>query len=133
MSSETSKILVAEDNPALAGVVRFNLERAGFDVTMAANGREAWEIAEHETFDLIVTDQQMPEMTGIELCQQLRQAEMHAKTPVVMLTAKGLELDRQALRDELKVVDVLPKPFSPFELVQTIEECLASSVGPSQA
>ena len=117
-------ILVAEDNPALAIVVRFHLERAGFKVTVATDGAEAWELLQAQAFDVVVTDQQMPGLSGAELCQRMRQDPRWDDLPVVMLTAKGLEMELRWVRDELKVRNVLPKPFSLRELVETVENCL---------
>ena len=119
-------ILVAEDNAALASVIRFNLVRAGFRVTVAHDGRQAWEFVQHGKFDLIVTDQQMPEMTGCHLCEKLRSVPEYAELPVIMLTAKGLELELPKLRDELKIVATFMKPFSPKEVVKAVEDCLAA-------
>lgn len=122
-----SRVLIAEDNPALSGVIRFNLSRAGFEVTATRNGREALDAARREVFDVIVTDQQMPEMTGTELCAALRQLEAYRETPIIMLTAKGLELDVAQLREELGVSVTLPKPFSPVELITLVEDCLSAA------
>lgn len=119
-------ILVAEDNSALASVIRFNLERHGYRVTLADNGRHGWELVQHDTFDLIVTDQQMPEMTGCEFCQKLRSVPEFAELPVIMLTAKGMELELPRLRDDLKITATYMKPFSPKELVKAVEDCLAA-------
>jgi CheY-like chemotaxis protein len=122
------RILVAEDNPALAGVVRFNLEQAGLHVTLARNGREAWEVLDRgDEVELVLTDQQMPEMNGSELCQKIRQDGRFAKLPIIMLTAKGLELEVDRLREELGVQDVVSKPFSPRELTKTIQNCVAGA------
>ena len=126
MTTKSRTILIAEDNPALSGVIRFNLTRVGFDVTATRNGREAWQRAQAERFDLVVTDHQMPEMTGVELIEQLRQMPEYAAVPIIMLTAKGLELDMTRLREELGIAAALAKPFSPTELVNTVEQCLAS-------
>ncbi len=124
MSSERKRILVADDNPALSSVVRFNLQRAGFAVTVARNGLEAWNHLERNSFDMVVTDHQMPEMTGCELCERMRGDSRHAETPIIMLTAKGLELELPRLQEELGVVAVFPKPFSPVELVKAIADRL---------
>jgi CheY-like chemotaxis protein len=121
------RILVAEDNPALALVVRLHLEHVGFQVTVARNGREAWNCLQKHDYDLLVTDQQMPEMSGVELCLQMRQSPRMSGLPVVMLTAKGLELERARLCDELGVLDVVPKPFSPRHLVDIVENCLTAA------
>lgn len=126
MSIGKKRILVAEDNGALALVVRFNLERAGFQVALARNGREAWDLLQKQDFDMVVTDQQMPEMSGCEVCRLMRGEPRLAELPVVMLTAKGLEIERGRVCEELGVREILPKPFSPRELVDKVEECLAA-------
>ena len=120
---------MVEDNAALARVVQFNLERAGFEVVVTNNGRQAFTALQGEaSFDLVVTDQQMPVMTGVELCQQMRACERFAHTPVIMLTAKGLELELSQLQRELGISLVLPKPFSPHGLVEAIQELLSAAV-----
>lgn len=126
MDRDGKKLLVAEDNTALASVLRFNLERAGFQVTVALNGRLAWEYAQDEQFDLIVTDQQMPEMTGCEFCRHLRETEAYRETPVIMLTAKGMELELPKLREELGISATFLKPFSPREIIQAVQDHLAA-------
>ena len=131
MSNDGKQILVAEDNPALSQVICFNLEQAGYQVTTAENGREAWELLNSQCYDLVVTDHQMPEMTGWDLCAQMRKAAAHAQTPVIFLTAKRLELDVAQLKRELGVVAVFAKPFSPSELVCAVKDCLASAAEPS--
>lgn len=122
------RVLIAEDNAALREVVRFNLLHAGYEVLTVANGQEALKVLQREHFDLIITDQQMPEMTGYELCERLVQDPKHAGTPIVMLTAKGFELDLPHLSRELGVREVVVKPFSPQQLVQTVHNCLAASM-----
>ena len=67
------KILVCEDNSALSGVVTFNLVRAGFEVTAVSNGQLALEALHKDSYDLVLSDQQMPLMTGIQLCEHVRQ------------------------------------------------------------
>jgi CheY-like chemotaxis protein len=124
-------ILIAEDNAALALVVRFHLEHAGYVVTVAVNGREAWELAQSRDFDLAIFDEQMPEMNGSEVCQKLRDDPQRASLPVLMLTAKGLEMEHQWAREHLGVLEVLSKPFSVRELIDTVEkylECSSSQV-----
>ena len=126
MEKGSRNFLVAEDNPALACVIRFNLERSGFHVTAANNGRVAWEFAQDQTFDLVLTDQQMPEMSGHELCQKLRATTDHAETPIIMLTAKGMELDLPRLREELGITATFLKPFSLKEVIKAVESCFAA-------
>lgn len=122
-----TRILVAEDNLALAQVVRFNLEIAGYDVLMVHDGTEAWDFLAQSPVDLLITDHQMPRMTGWQLVDQMRQSTSHAEIPVIFLTAKSLELDPGRLQDELKVDRVFAKPFSPSELVEAATEVLAES------
>lgn len=124
---EESRVLLAEDNPAFAQVVKFNLERAGYGVIAVSSGWEAWQAMQGESFDVLVTDQQMPEMTGCELCARMRTLEHHAQTPVILLTAKCLELDADRLKSEWGVARVLGKPFGPRQLVETVGQVLNES------
>ena len=124
MSGIQSRILVAEDNPAMARVLAFNLARAGFDVVTASNGEEAWEQLQRIPVDLIITDQQMPRMEGLDCCRRLRSLERYRETPIILLTAKAFELDHEALAKEVGIVSVFSKPFSPSELVQFVTDCL---------
>jgi CheY-like chemotaxis protein len=126
MTNEKAKVLVCEDNVALSGVICFNLVRAGFDVTSVANGRLALDALTKSQFDLVLSDQQMPMMTGIQLCENIRQLPGHRKTPFILLTAKCMEIDLPKLQQQLKISAALPKPFSPSELVNCIEEALAA-------
>lgn len=125
MQTAPQKILIAEDNAALSRVLEFTLTKAGYDVTQAANGRIAWEHAQVQHFDMVLTDQQMPEMTGVELCSHLRASEEYADTPVMLLTAKGLELELPQLCEELGIAATYPKPFSPSQILKIVQELLA--------
>lgn len=113
---------------ALSAVVCFNLRRAGFDVTAVGNGREAVEALGHADFDLVLSDQQMPLMTGIQLCESVRQMPRHRHTPFILLTAKRMEIDFAKLQQTLGVSAALPKPFSPSELIQVIDDALTTHV-----
>jgi CheY-like chemotaxis protein len=128
MANQKAKILVCEDNVALSGVICFNLVRAGFDVTSVANGRLALDALEKGMFDLVLSDQQMPMMTGIQLCENMRQLPEYKRLPFILLTAKCMEIDFAKLQQNLGVSAALPKPFSPTELVNCIEDCLAAGV-----
>ena len=119
------RVLIVEDNPAMVQVVRFNLERSGYDVRHARNGQEGWTCALKQQFDVIIVDDQMPVMTGLELTERLVATERYAHVPIIMLTARQLELDAKHLHDTLRIEVLLPKPFSPVELVKTVGECLA--------
>ena len=132
MPSMSKRVLVAEDNLALAHVLQFNLERHGFDVAVAHDGREAWEIAQREKFDIVITDHEMPQMTGIELCARLREMPDFESIPIVMVTARALELDVTTLQQQPGLAAIMPKPYSPKELMNTVEKLLAEEVIPSQ-
>ncbi|MCA9233387.1 MAG: response regulator, partial [Planctomycetales bacterium] len=112
-------------NTALARVTQFALKGAGFETATARNGREAFELAMQSQFDVVITDQQMPEMTGVELCQRLRDETNYANCPIILLTAKGLELELHRLRDELGINATFAKPFSPAAIVKTVTELLS--------
>ena len=112
-------------------MVCFNLQQAGFQVTTAVNGREALEFLTAGHYDLVITDHQMPEMTGWDLCVQMREVAAHAQTPVIFLTAKKLELDLDQLKSEFGVVAAFAKPFSPSEVVAAAKDCLSSVAAPS--
>ena len=131
MPRQGKSILIAEDNAALALVVRFHLEHAGFTVTVANNGQEAWDLLQDQDFDLAILDEQMPKMLGSEVCRRLRHDPRYASLPVLMLTAKGLEIEHQWAREHFGVLEVISKPFSVRELVDTVEkylECSSSQV-----
>ncbi len=128
MQQPTKTVLVAEDNAALRRVIAFALKGCGFETTTAVDGLEAWEFAEAQPFDLVVSDQQMPNMTGVELIEKLRASITNAKTPVILLTAKGLELELDALRERYGVSAMLHKPFSPAQLGSLAEELVGQLV-----
>jgi two-component system, chemotaxis family, chemotaxis protein CheY len=117
-------ILVVEDNAALNRVMCFTLERAGFQVTSAANGKIAWDLAQVQTIEMVVTDQQMPEMTGVELSRLMRSSSKYAETPIILLTAKGLELELPVLCQQLGIAASFAKPFSPSTLLSTVQDLL---------
>lgn len=129
MNGDKGNILLVEDNVALSGVICFNLTRAGYQVTAVNNGREAIEALERSRYDLVLSDQQMPKMTGIQLCEHIREMPDHVHLPFILLTAKCMEIDVAKLRQRLGMSAALPKPFSPSELLNSIEESLAAKVG----
>lgn len=127
MKDRRKRILVAEDNLALASVLRFNLQRAGYEVAAARDGQSAFEAAVQTEFDMVISDQQMPQMTGIELCEKLRQTPGYEHTPFMLLTAKAMELDADDLRESHGICQLIPKPFSPLGIVREVEEALLVS------
>ena len=116
------KILVADDEAPIANVVAMKLRNAGLEVIVAMDGLEAYELAIAERPDFMITDLQMPGMSGIELCARLA-AELEGGIPTILLTAKGFELSAESVR-ELPVRRIMTKPFSPRELLAQVQELL---------
>lgn len=121
-------VLVSEDDSALRNVIRFCLEAAGFQVVACRDGQEALVQLDQQPVDMVVTDMQMPRMDGLELCQKLRADGRYSHLPVLMLTAKGLELDAERLRGELGLAEVMFKPFSPRELARSVARHLGEAL-----
>ncbi len=119
-----SRILVADDEAPIANVVARKLSGAGFDVVVAMDGAEALDRALEHPPDLLVTDLQMPGLSGLELCARLAE-EIEGGVPAILLTAKGFELGPDTTRD-LPVRRIMTKPFSPRELLAAVREELAT-------
>ena len=119
------RILVAEDSYALLNLLKVVLGTAGFDVSCFRDGRSALEAAQQGEFDLLLLDQQMPQMTGQEVVEAIRQADTNVGVPIFLCTAKNHELDCDYLLNELRIDDVLQKPFSPRELVDRLKSAVA--------
>lgn len=115
-----AKIMVVDDDPYIRELVRVFLQREGFDIVEAADGREALARLEHTPADLVVLDIMMPNMDGWELCRELR--KMY-DIPLLMLTAKG-ETSQKIKGFELGTDDYLVKPFEPAELVVRVKALL---------
>jgi len=120
----TKQILLVDDEPHILRAAEIKLTRCGFQVRCARDGQEGWEMILEQIPDLLVTDLQMPRMDGFELTRHVRENPATAMLPVFMLTAKGMEASLGERAAQLKVISVLPKPFSPRELVRYIEEAL---------
>jgi CheY-like chemotaxis protein len=118
-----NKILVADDEIHIIHVVAIKLRNNGYDVVSAHNGAEAYELACAEKPDIVVTDYQMPSMTGIELIERLRANEELKDVPVVLLTARSFAITQEQ-QAELGVAACLSKPFSPKELLKTLQDIL---------
>jgi len=117
------KILVADDESHILNVVSLKLRNAGFTVVTAHDGQEALEMAQQEHPDLLITDYHMPQLSGIELCQKLKQDPATANIPAIMLTARGYHLE-PADTEQSGILRMLSKPFSPRQLLSTVEEVL---------
>ncbi len=122
------KLLIAEDNVVMAQVLNFNLSRSGHQVVVAENGAVALQAAQRESFDLVISDYQMPVMNGLEFCSRLRELVAYQDVPLVLCSAKGHEIDEARLREQLGIAAVVFKPFSPREIIQLTDDLLATHV-----
>ncbi|MDK2896060.1 MAG: two-component system, OmpR family, response regulator ResD [Candidatus Atribacteria bacterium] len=113
-------ILIIEDEESVRELLRIYLEKEGFAVEMAADGEEGLAKIRRTSPDLIILDIMLPQKDGFEVCREVRQK---SATPIIMLTARGEELDR-VLGLELGADDYIPKPFSPREVVARVKAVL---------
>ena len=126
MIGSSQKILVVDDEIHILHVIALKLRNAGYEVITSQDGRDALELAQVEVPDLIITDYQMPHLSGLEMCQRLSQIPSTKNIPAIMLTARGFTLDTSAMSSA--GIDVcVHKPFSPRELVHTVENVLDST------
>ena len=121
--SVNPRILVVEDDDALGTLLRYNLEREGYDVALATDGEEALIQSEEGLPDLVVLDWMLPKVSGIEVCRRLRQRPQSRNVPIIMLTARGEESDRIRGLDT-GADDYLVKPFAITELTARIRAVL---------
>lgn len=117
------KVLVVDDEVHIVHVVAIKLRNNGYEVLSADNGAEAFELACNERPDIIVTDFQMPVMSGLELVEKLRQRQGTKDIPVIMLTARSFAIPEEQ-QENLRISSCLSKPFSPKELLGNIEDVL---------
>ena len=111
----TPYVLVVEDEDALATLLQYNLEKEGYDVTVAGDGEEALILVDERLPDLVVLDWMLPKVSGVEVCRQLRAGVETRRTPVLMLTARGEEADKVRGLDT-GADDYVVKPFAMSEI-----------------
>ncbi|ADN01506.1 response regulator [Spirochaeta thermophila] len=116
-------ILVVDDEPDIVELVRFHLEREGYDVVSTGEGRDALEKARNLLPDAIILDLMLPGMSGLEVCRLLRQQDRTSHIPILMLTAKSEETD-VVVGLELGADDYITKPFSPRILLARLKAVL---------
>ena len=120
------KILIVEDEANIRQLVRYNLEKEGFQVMEAADGLQGLRTAQREKLDLVLLDLMLPGMDGLEVCRILKGAPATSALPIIMLTAKAEEVDK-IIGLELGADDYMTKPFSPRELTARIKAVLRRS------
>lgn len=128
LSERKKTILIVDDEAPIVHIIRYKLEREGYEVVTAGDGQEAYDLAQSLDPDLIVTDFQMPVLSGYEMCIKLHESEVTADTPVVMVTARGHKLSPKELA-ETNIRQILCKPFSARELLIAIGELLNEAGG----
>jgi DNA-binding response OmpR family regulator len=123
ISQPVGRLIVADDEMHIVHVLTLKLRNAGYEVRTAADGEEGFELATQDPPDLIITDLQMPYMSGLEMCVKLKKTPVTASVPAIMLTARGHAL-AQADLDSTNIRLVLSKPFSPRQVLEEVERIL---------
>src|SRR6188768_64880 len=123
-----ARILIVEDERDLHELLDYNLRQVGHDVTVATNGREGLRIARENKPELVLLDLMLPDIAGTEVCRQLKEAQDTRGIAVIMLTARGEEIDR-VVGFELGADDYVVKPFSVRELLLRVTAILRRSQG----
>ncbi len=118
-----ANILVVEDDKNIYKLLRYNLEKEGFKCKVTITGEEALEILVQQEIDLVILDIMLPKMDGLAVCKEIKQDKELSCIPIIILTAKGQEIDR-VVGFELGADDYVVKPFSPRELILRIKSIL---------
>ena len=126
------RILVADDESHITQVVSLKLRNAGFDVLVASDGEEAYELACAELPCMLITDLQMPFLSGLELARKLHEKAATRDIPIVVLTARGLGLSDEDLSGT-SIRKVMSKPFSPKQVLECTLEILGTREGEAEA
>ncbi|HZL89963.1 MAG TPA: response regulator [Pirellulaceae bacterium] len=124
MQAASKRILLCDDEVHILRAAEFKFKRAGYDVTCACDGEEAWDLIQKQVPDVVVTDCQMPRLSGLSLAERIKNNPGTAHIPVIMLTGKGFELSPHDLKENYGIYMLLGKPFSPRELFQHVEAIL---------
>jgi two-component system alkaline phosphatase synthesis response regulator PhoP len=124
-------VLVIDDEKDLIELVRYNLEREGFEVRGALDGEAGLTLALQEVPDVVLVDVMLPGIDGLEVCRRLRSESRTSRIPLIMLTARTAESDR-VVGLELGADDYVTKPFSPRELTARVRALLRRTAGPAE-
>lgn len=120
----SKRILLCDDEIHILRAAEFKLKEAGYEVEITCDGEEAWEAIQNRKPDLLIVDYFMPKLDGIELVRRLRNNPQTADIPVFMLTCRIYALSPEVLTDDLHFLNVIPKPFSPRELLKEVDNAL---------
>jgi len=121
-----------EDEQEMIDLVRLILGRKGYEVIGANGGREGLSLIQSEIPDLVLLDLMMPDMDGWDVYQQMKADEKTRQIPVIIVTAKAQNIDKVLGLHIAKVEDYIAKPFSPIELIQSVEKILSQKQEPSE-
>ena len=124
-------ILCIEDEPEMIDLIRLILGRRGFNVSGAAGGKAGLQAVRDELPDLVLLDLMMPDMDGWEVYQQMKSDELTRNIPVIVVTARAQSIDKVLGIHIAKVDDYIAKPFSPQELLASVEKVLSQKKSPS--
>jgi two-component system alkaline phosphatase synthesis response regulator PhoP len=124
-------ILLVDDEIHIVRAAEFKFVRLGYDVVCASDGEDAWTQIQKRQPDIIVTDCQMPRLDGLGLAARVRANPRTAGIPMIMLSAKGFELSPEEIREKYGIHTLLPKPFSPRDLVRNVEQILEQTPAPA--
>lgn len=117
------RILAVDDSPSMRKMVSFTLAGAGYEVVQAVDGQDAYEKAQQQRFDLVLTDQNMPRLDGLGLTRKLREHPDFTTTPILVLSTESSELMKQAGR-AAGATGWLVKPFDPVRLLEVIKKVI---------
>ena len=120
-----TRILLVDDEPLILKGLRFSLQQEGYDIDQAADGEDALEKFQHNRYDMILLDVMLPKLSGIEVCQRIRES---SDVPIIMLTAKGEDMDK-ILGLEYGADDYMTKPFNILEVKARIKTILRRAAG----
>lgn len=123
MMVKQKRVLIADDETHILNVLSIKLQNAGFAVIQAEDGLSAYDLACSDPPDLIITDYQMPGLSGLELCARLRNDPATSEVPVILLTARGIAISDEEMR-RASIRRVIDKPFSPREILDCANELL---------
>ena len=126
-----SKILIAEDERDILDLITYTLRYGGYQVIPTTNGNQAWERTREEMPSLVLLDIRMPEKSGYEVCELIKNDHRTSHIPIVFLSAKGQESEIKA-GYETGAVDYILKPFAPDQLLTRLEQVLSYNAGSSQ-
>ena len=120
----SKRILLCDDEIHILRAAEFKFKRAGYEVVLAGDGEEGWERIQEQIPDIVITDCQMPRLSGLGLAERIKEIPVTCHLPVIMLSGKGFELSEQEIREKYGIHSLIGKPFSPRDLFQRVEDIL---------